>query len=143
MLLLAACARTGTGQKDHTLILNAIDAPGTKVIVKNFKGRTGKWLLHATLNGRKIGELGAGEFVIADARVGRNTIKLQFFGHLISGDDGAKESFTMAPNQKRFFIGDRQILRSTPGYVLYRPLAYELRQSEFLGRSRKDLPETR
>lgn len=131
VLTVAACVRTGDGIRDDSLVLAAAKALGTRVFVKNFK-KMGSQLLHVTLNGVKIAELGDDETVIVNPLVGENVIKLQRFGLLKSPNDGATKTFSMEDGQKRFFVDGTDIYpHPNPRITLYRPIVVELRPSEF------------
>jgi len=114
MFVLASCARPGTGSKDNFALRDVVAAAGTKVFVRNPIDSRAQ-LMHVTLNGVKIAELGAFEAIAADAKVGENTLMAQYFGLITSPADGLLRTFAMKPNQKRFFIAKHEYVYGSKG----------------------------
>ena len=104
MFVLASCARTGTGSKDNLALRGVAAATGTKIFVKNAL-RSGRLLMHVSLNDIKAGELGESETIAVDVPVGENTVKVEYVG--LSGSHlkpGVVRKFSMEKNQKRFIL---------------------------------------
>jgi hypothetical protein len=104
LILLSACS--GTGVKDYSYVAPVInsDVKG-KVFVHRDSGWIGGGALFTvTVNGATVGQLGAGEMLIADAKTGSNLVQATVTGIQGVGLNSPSSEFQNDGTSNNFFI---------------------------------------
>ncbi|XDZ70628.1 hypothetical protein AB8879_11745 [Alphaproteobacteria bacterium LSUCC0744] len=102
-LLLVGCS--GTGTSDYTFVAPVIDNDQKgKVFVRRETGFAQLVVYDVNLNGTKVGELGSGEMLVANANVGKNFLQIKPTGMSSIGLNSPMSEFSNDGNQNNFFI---------------------------------------
>ena len=103
LLILASCS--GTGTSNYTAVAPVIDNnPTNKVFIYRDSGYIGAGaLITVILNGREIGKLGSGEFIVSETNQEKNYLEAKITGIQGLGLNIASDSFTKS-NEGNFYL---------------------------------------
>ena len=104
ILVLSSCA--GTGYNNYADIAPIMEEnPSAKVFILRDMGFAGSAaLVHLSLNGTKIGELGEGEMTVGNGQIGNNVLSAEMGGLAGLGMNEPTKTFEISDGENKYFI---------------------------------------